>query len=998
MCFINDRRQQPHRHAHHWSDRPAPGDRPGEYDRGAETITFDKTVFNTPKTITLNGNQLELSDTTGTETITGPAAGVTVSGGGLSRVFQVDASVTASISGLTISGGSASSGGGLFNSGTATLTNCTVSGNSANGGVGGGLYIRVGTSTLTNTIVAGNTNSSGASDILNLFADVSGSYNLIGTGGSGGLTNGVNGNIVLPSLTNLGLVPLGHYGGPTQTMPLLPGSPAIDAGNNALIPTGVTTDSRGDPRLVNGTVDIRAFESCGFTIAVTSGSGQSTDVSTAFSAPLVVTVTANNPSEPVAGGLVTFTPPPSGASATISGSPATISGTGTASATATANRTGGGYTVSATASGITTPASFSLTNNRLVPTFGALASPSIVYGTSTTTLTGHLGSGAAFPTGSSVSITLNSVTQTAQVDGSGNFTTTFSTASLGVAGGPYTVTYAFAGNQSFGAATDTSTTLTVTKANETVVVTPYSVTYDGGAHTATYTITGVNGETGSAVGVVTLSTTHTNAGTYSDSWSFTGANYNDIASTKITDTINMASSTVVVTINGGPFTYTGLAQTPATVLVTGAGGLNLTPTASYTNNVKAGLAAASYTYAGDANHTGGADSKNFTINKADATFTVTPYTVTYDGTPHTATVTSITGVNGETGSKVGTTTLNTTHTNGGVYSDSWSFAGAANYKTIASTTITDTINKANATVVVTPYTVKFDGSPHTATITSITGVNGETGAAVGSVTLNTSHTNAGTYSDSWSFTGAANYNDIASTPITDAISSSVYLSPDTADRTAAFMGLSPQQRFIQALYLDELGRAGSVAELNGWVAVLNGAPNGPAVVEQGIENSAEGRDNLVKGWYRSYLGRTADGVEEQSHVAGLLAGFSEETILGGILGSPEFFLHAQTLTNSGSPPERFVQALYKLLLNRTADAGEITGHVAELRGGQTEAQVAENFLLGLEFRTDLVALYYSTLLHRTASADEINGWAASGMSDYTIRLMFESSPEFLANG
>ena len=93
-------------------------------------------MFNTAKTITLTGSQLELSNTTGTETIMGPAAGVTVNGGGLSRVFQVDNLVTASSSGLTISGGNASStqygyGGGLLNNGTATLTNCTVSGNSA---------------------------------------------------------------------------------------------------------------------------------------------------------------------------------------------------------------------------------------------------------------------------------------------------------------------------------------------------------------------------------------------------------------------------------------------------------------------------------------------------------------------------------------------------------------------------------------------------------------------------------------------------------------------------------------------------------------------------------------------------------------------------------------------------------------------------------------------------------------------------------------------------
>jgi hypothetical protein len=73
-----------------------------------------------------------------------------------------------------------------------------------------------------------------------------------------------------------------------------------------------------------------------------------------------------------------------------------------------------------------------------------------------------------------------------------------------------------------------------------------------------------------------------------------------------------------------------------------------------------------------------------------------------------------------------------------------------------------TVGKANATVAVAPYTVTYDGKPHTATVT-ITGVNTETGAAVGTVTLNSTHTNAGTYSDSWSFTGTANYNNASGT-------------------------------------------------------------------------------------------------------------------------------------------------------------------------------------------------------------------------------------------
>src|SRR5207248_11215539 len=132
------------------------------------------------------------------------------------------------------------------------------------------------------------------------------------------------------------------------------------------------------------------------------------------------------------------------------------------------------------------------------------------------------------------------------------------------------------------------------------------------------------------------------------------------------------------------------------------------------------------------------------IGKATAAILVTPYTVTYDGHPHTAGVTSITGVNGETGVTVGAVDLsNTTHTNAGTYSsDYWFFTGTANYNNIAATTITDTVNKANATVVVTPYNVTYDGSPHTATVTSITGANGQTGATVGTVTLNTTQTAA----------------------------------------------------------------------------------------------------------------------------------------------------------------------------------------------------------------------------------------------------------------
>ncbi len=288
-------------------------------------------------------------------TVSGNSAGTF--GGGL---LDASGHNTTTLTNCTVSGNSAKQWRpGLVNTdGTTTLTNCTVSGNSADN-KGGGLYefdSSFSTLNIGNTIVAVNTAGTSGPDATGTF--VSQGNNLIGKtdGSSGWVGSDLTGTIARPF--DPLLAPLANYGGPTQTMALLPGSPAIDAGSNALIPAGVTTDQRGLPRIVNTVVDIGAFESSGFTITVTSGSGQSTGVLTAFpSSRLVVTVTARNPSEPVAGGLVRFTPPLDGASATIGGSPATISAAGTASVTATANGIAGSYSVVASASGITAPAS-----------------------------------------------------------------------------------------------------------------------------------------------------------------------------------------------------------------------------------------------------------------------------------------------------------------------------------------------------------------------------------------------------------------------------------------------------------------------------------------------------------------------------------------------------------------------------------------------------------------------------------------------------------------
>ena len=210
-----------------------------------------------------------------------------------------------------LAGGQFGSGGGAIYSGAApagssstlTVANCTFADNHTEGlgalqttlVIGAGIFIDVGASAavsdctlwdnaealgtqgvaelgtgianfgtlaLNNTIVDGEHNRpdgviDGDFASLNALnsppAVLTGGNNIIGSGvGLGGLSGTISADPMLG--------PLQFNGGPTLTMAPLPGSPAIDAGSNGLVPAGITTDQRGLPRVYNGTVDVGAVE------------------------------------------------------------------------------------------------------------------------------------------------------------------------------------------------------------------------------------------------------------------------------------------------------------------------------------------------------------------------------------------------------------------------------------------------------------------------------------------------------------------------------------------------------------------------------------------------------------------------------------------------------------------------------------------------------------------------------------------------------------------
>jgi hypothetical protein len=160
---------------------------------------------------------------------------------------------------------------------------------------------------------------------------------------------------------------LASNGGPTETIALLPGSPAIGAGSSSIPGVTVPTiDQRGVARPANS-IDVGAYQDQGFVLTLVPGSSpQTTQIKTAFANPLAVVV-SSPAGDPVAGGVVTFTAPASGASATFPGGTnmamASIDGSGEASSgLVTANGIPGSYAVGATTSGVTTGTSFSLTN------------------------------------------------------------------------------------------------------------------------------------------------------------------------------------------------------------------------------------------------------------------------------------------------------------------------------------------------------------------------------------------------------------------------------------------------------------------------------------------------------------------------------------------------------------------------------------------------------------------------------------------------------------
>jgi hypothetical protein len=355
--------------------------------------SFD--IFGAPGGI-YNGGTLAISASTidgNTTTQSEVAAGIDSEAGAVT------------ISDSTISDNTAnqsnSTGGIGIYGGTLLIANSTVTHNTTNdtNKSGGGIDAAGETVTIFDTIVADNTSTTqNKTDVSGIFT--SSGHNWIGTAdsnSSGFVSSDIVGTIANPKNPDLASA-LANNGGPTPTFALLPGSPAINAGDNTNAPA---TDQRGLPRIVGGTIDIGAFE---FQLVIAPATLPAATVGAVYNE----TITASGGTSPytftVSAGTL-----PAGVSLSTGGAltgTSTVAGSFTFTISATDSTTGSPFTAAQQYTLTVNPSSFSYDASTMTLTItGSAAVNTFTFSQSTT----EAASGALNTT---YDFTLNGVTQT----------------------------------------------------------------------------------------------------------------------------------------------------------------------------------------------------------------------------------------------------------------------------------------------------------------------------------------------------------------------------------------------------------------------------------------------------------------------------------------------------------------------------------------------------------------------------------------------------------
>ncbi len=534
----------------------------------------------------------------------------------------------------TLVGGAGASGGVGTNGGTAGTASATASGQAVGGGyfaggVTAGAFVPTADlQSVGNSILALNTAATDP-DAFGTFTSVG--HNLIANAGSA-TGFAAAGDVTGVTAAQLNLGPAQNNGGTTSTVALLPGSIALDAGDDTLLGTQ-TTDQRGPgfARVVNAASDIGAFEAqnpiATTTALTTSGSPSIFGFTLSFTATVTPATLGTSPFQ----GTVTFF----NGAAQI-GSPVTLVN-GVASLTATLPP--GPNAVTATYSGF---------SQGSAPVYTASASSAVTQQVNVPTVTAVTGSGNPSLFGQSVTFTATVLstagtptgTVTFTIDGTAVAPVTLvrglaSVATGRLSAGPHTVTAGYNGSGDFAASAITVVSQQVNATTTTAVTTSGSpstfgqpvtftatVSSDAGTPTGavTFTIDGVAVAPATLTGgVASVTTVGLSAGPHTVTAAYSGAgDFLPSAGAAVRQQVNAGSTATVLASSlnpssfGQPVTFTATVSSAAgtptgtvTFTIDGTPGAPVTLSGGVATFTTAGLSAGSHTvtaaYSGSGN-------------------------------------------------------------------------------------------------------------------------------------------------------------------------------------------------------------------------------------------------------------------------------------------------------------------------------------------------------------------------------------------------------------
>ncbi|MEA2163042.1 MAG: hypothetical protein QOK37_1169 [Thermoanaerobaculia bacterium] len=214
------------------------------------------------------------------------------------------------------------------------------------------------------------------------------------------------------------------------------------------------------------------------------------------------------------------------------------------------------------------------------------------------------------------------------------------------------------------------------------------------------------------------------------------------------------------------------------------------------------------------------------------------------------------------------------------------------------------------------------------------------------------------------------------------------------DTSTPVTGSGPSNdRWINQIYIDLLGRTADAAAISSLGGALAGGATRPAVALT-VLTSIEYRQRLLTGFYTTFLHRTPSAAELSFWMPAFAANLTDEQIESQFLASPEYFALASSSNAS------WIANVFSDVLGRTPSSAEVAAYSA-LLGSSSRATVGLSILTSNEAVTRRVQQYYNRYLHRVASTPEASAFVNAilgGTSDEQVIAQILGADEYFNYG